>query len=471
MFLMDSYDLAEIWVKFTEKFKESVSEKIFDVWIKPIIPLEVTADYYKIGVKNSFFKKMIEENYAPVIEGILSNIMQKQVALVIDTLDEPADKTKSSPVCEPPAEPYGIKAAQQTPLFEEKREPEAITEEDLESNLNPKYVFENFVIGNSNRFAHAAAQAVAKAPAHAYNPLFLYGGVGLGKTHLMHAIGNRIKQNDPRMKVLYISSEKFTNEIVNSIYTKTTEAFRKKYRSIDCLIIDDIQFLKGKEQTQVEFFHTFNTLYEANKQIIISSDRKPKEIETLEDRLRTRFESGLTADIQPPDLETRMAILRKKAASDNIELPSDVITLIAASISTNIREIEGTYTKIVAYSSLMNVPINIEIAQKILKEMGTQVQAKQITFESITQAVAAHYNIKIEELFNKKRTQNIAYPRQIAMYLCRETADLSYPRIGELFGGRDHTTVIHAFEKISKARKTDVTLQNDLNTIIEILKQ
>lgn len=470
--MMDSYDLAEIWIKFTEKFKESVSEKVFDVWIKPIMPLEVTEDYYKVGVKNSFFKKMIEENYASVIEGILSGIMQKQITLVIDTLEEPAASVKQFVVHEPPAEPYGAKPAQQTPLFDDKPgEPGIDAEADLESNLNPKYVFENFVIGNSNRFAHAAAQAVAKNPAHAYNPLFLYGGVGLGKTHLMHAIGNRIKQNDPRMKVLYISSEKFTNEIVNSIYNKTTEAFRKKYRNIDCLIIDDIQFLKGKEQTQVEFFHTFNTLYEANKQIIISSDRKPKEIETLEDRLRTRFESGLTADIQPPDLETRMAILRKKAASDNITLPSDVITLIAASISTNIREIEGAYTKIVAYSSLMNIPITIEIAQKILKEMGNKVQAKQITFENITQAVASHYNIKIEELFNKKRTQNIAYPRQIAMYLCRELADLSYPRIGELFGGRDHTTVIHAFEKISKNRKTDTALQNDLNTITEILKQ
>ena len=462
---MSSYDLAEIWIKFKEKIKESVNEKIFDIWIKPIMPLEVTDEYYKIAVKNTFFKNMLEEHYAPVIEGILSGIMGKNITLIIETMEEPAANSdfKKSIKESQPSETH------QTELFDDKQTDAA--ESDTESNLNPRYVFETFVIGNSNRFAHAAAQAVANNPANAYNPLFLYGGVGLGKTHLMHAIGNRIKQNDPRMKVLYISSEKFTNEIVNSIYNKTTEAFRKKYRNIDCLIIDDIQFLKGKEQTQVEFFHTFNTLYEANKQIIISSDRLPKEIETLEERLRTRFESGLTADIQPPDLETRMAILRKKASTDGIELPNEVITLLATNITTNIREIEGAYTKVVAYASLMNMPITIETAKKALDDMGNVVHSRQITFESITQAVAEYYRIKIDELFTKKRTQNIAYPRQIAMYLCRELADMSYPRIGEQFGGRDHTTVIHAYEKISKNSKSDLSLQNDLQKLTEKLKQ
>lgn len=461
---MSSYDLAEIWVKFKEKIKESVNEKVFDIWIKPIIPLEVTDEYYKIAVKNNFFKNMLEENYASVIEGILAGIMGKNITLVIETLEEPSPDTDLKDTIKETIHSH----TQQTELFDDK--PSDTADNNEESNLNPKYIFETFVIGNSNRFAHAAAQAVANNPANAYNPLFLYGGVGLGKTHLMHAIGNRIKQNDPRMKVLYISSEKFTNEIVNSIYNKTTEAFRKKYRNIDCLIIDDIQFLKGKEQTQVEFFHTFNTLYEANKQIIISSDRLPKEIETLEERLRTRFESGLTADIQPPDLETRMAILRKKAATDGIELPNDVITLLATNITTNIREIEGAYTKVVAFASLMDMPITMETAKKALDDMGNVVQTKQITFESITKTVAEHYHIKLEELFTKKRTQNIAFPRQIAMYLCRELADLSYPRIGELFGGRDHTTVIHAYEKINKNSKTDISLQNDLQNIREKLK-
>ena len=461
---MNSYDLAEIWVRCKDKLKESFNEKVFNVWIKPIMPLEVTDTYYKVAVKNDFFKTMLEENYAQVIEGVLAGIMSKNIKLIIETMDN--GSSDNSPAEELPAIPA---KREQQQLFNENT---SVQQPD-ESNLNPKYVFETFVIGNSNRFAHAAAQAVANDPAHAYNPLFLYGGVGLGKTHLMHAIGNRIKQNNPSMKVLYTSSEKFTNEIINSIQNKTTEAFRQKYRNIDCLIIDDIQFLKGKEQTQVEFFHTFNALKDADKQIIISSDRPPREIETLEDRLRSRFDQGLTADIQTPDLETRMAILRTKAASDNITLPTDVITLLATNIATNILEIEGAYNKIVAYTSLMHMPITVETAQKVLADMGNDIKlkSKTITFEGIIKVIADHYNVKQDELFNKKRTQNIAFPRQVAMYLCRELADLSYPRIGELFGGRDHTTVIHAYEKISKCKNSSLAFQNELQEIIEILRQ
>ena len=459
---MNSYDLAEIWVRCKDKLKESFNEKVFNVWIKPIMPLEVTDTYYKVAVKNDFFKTMLEENYAQVIEGVLAGIMSKNIKLIIETMDNGSS---------------GSEAAEEMPAVPAKREQQQLFNENTsvqqpdESNLNPKYVFETFVIGNSNRFAHAAAQAVANDPAHAYNPRFLYGGVGLGKTHLMHAIGNRIKQNNPSMKVLYTSSEKFTNEIINSIQNKTTEAFRQKYRNIDCLIIDDIQFLKGKEQTQVEFFHTFNALKDADKQIIISSDRPPREIETLEDRLRSRFDQGLTADIQTPDLETRMAILRTKAASDNIVLPTEVITLLATNIATNIREIEGAYNKIVAYTSLMHMPITVETAQKVLSDMGNDIKTRTITYEGIIKVVADHYNVKQDELFNKKRTQNIAFPRQVAMYLCRELADLSYPRIGELFGGRDHTTVIHAYEKISNFKNSNLAFQNELQEIIEILRQ
>ena len=459
---MNSYDLAEIWVRCKDKLKESFNEKVFNVWIKPIMPLEVTDTYYKVAVKNDFFKTMLEENYAQVIEGVLAGIMSKNIKLIIETMDNGSS---------------GSEAAEEMPAVPAKREQQQLFNENTsvqqpdESNLNPKYVFETFVIGNSNRFAHAAAQAVANDPAHAYNPLFLYGGVGLGKTHLMHAIGNRIKQNNPSMKVLYTSSEKFTNEIINSIQNKTTEAFRQKYRNIDCLIIDDIQFLKGKEQTQVEFFHTFNALKDADKQIIISSDRPPREIETLEDRLRSRFDQGLTADIQTPDLETRMAILRTKAASDNIVLPTEVITLLATNIAPNIREIEGAYNKIVAYTSLMHMPITVETAQKVLSDMGNDIKTRTITYEGIIKVVADHYNVKQDELFNKKRTQNIAFPRQVAMYLCRELADLSYPRIGELFGGRDHTTVIHAYEKISNFKNSNLAFQNELQEIIEILRQ
>ena len=365
------------------------------------MPLEVTDTYYKVAVKNDFFKTMLEENYAQVIEGVLAGIMSKNIKLIIETMDNGSS---------------GSEAAEEMPAVPAKREQQQLFNENTsvqqpdESNLNPKYVFETFVIGNSNRFAHAAAQAVANDPAHAYNPLFLYGGVGLGKTHLMHAIGNRIKQNNPSMKVLYTSSEKFTNEIINSIQNKTTEAFRQKYRNIDCLIIDDIQFLKGKEQTQVEFFHTFNALKDADKQIIISSDRPP-------------------------------------------------------------REIEGAYNKIVAYTSLMHMPITVETAQKVLSDMGNDIKTRTITYEGIIKVVADHYNVKQDELFNKKRTQNIAFPRQVAMYLCRELADLSYPRIGELFGGRDHTTVIHAYEKISNFKNSNLAFQNELQEIIEILRQ
>ena len=457
---MNSYDLAEIWVRCKDKLKESFNEKVFNVWIKPIMPLEVTDTYYKVAVKNDFFKTMLEENYAQVIEGVLAGIMSKNIKLIIETMDNGSS---------------GSEAAEEMPAVPAKREQQQLFNENTSvqqpDESNPKYVFETFVIGNSNRFAHAAAQAVANDPAHAYNPLFLYGGVGLGKTHLMHAIGNRIKQNNPSMKVLYTSSEKFTNEIINSIQNKTTEAFRQKYRNIDCLIIDDIQFLKGKEQTQVEFFHTFNALKDADKQIIISSDRPPREIETLEDRLRSRFDQGLTADIQTPDLETRMAILRTKAASDNIVLPTEVITLLATNIATNIREIEGAYNKIVAYTSLMHMPITVETAQKVLSDMGNDIKTRTITYEGIIKVVADHYNVKQDELFNKKRTQNIAFPRQVAMYLCRELADLSYPRIGELFGGRDHTTVIHAYEKISNFKNSNLAFQNELQEIIEILRQ
>lgn len=477
---MSSYDLAEVWVKFLEKFHESTSENVYNAWIKPLIPLEITDTYLKVGAKNNFTKKWLEETYTTVIEGMLASITGTNLQFRIENLDLKNDgpETETPTSGSISAVPEGqviyneaATASSMLPPIKNSFTQQDLFDDDIQSNLNPKYVFETFVIGNSNRFAYAAAQAVAVNPAKAYNPLFIYGGVGLGKTHLMHAIGNHIKMNDPKTKILYISSEKFTNEIINSIQNKNTDAFRKKYRNIDCLIIDDIQFLKNKEMTQEEFFHTFNTLYEANKQIIISSDRLPREIETLEDRLRSRFESGLLADIQPPDLETRIAILRKKTESENISIPHDVISLVASSIDTNIREIEGAYTKIVAYASLMGSPITVELAKKILDDMGTSTKNKQITFDDIIQATAEYFKLKKEEFFSKKRTQNIAYPRQIAMYLCRELADLSYPRIGELFGGRDHTTVIHAYEKIVKKIKEDPNCEKAVAYLVDKLKQ
>lgn len=471
---MSSYDLAEVWVKFLEKFHESTSENVYNAWIKPLIPLEITDTYLKAGAKNNFTKKWLEETYTTVIEGMLASITGTNLQFKIENLDLKSEAADNIPVQIEKSTQVNKKIPASAATIQQNKNnfnQQDLFEDDIQSNLNPKYIFETFVIGNSNRFAYAAAQAVATNPAKAYNPLFIYGGVGLGKTHLMHAIGNQIKMNDSKTKILYISSEKFTNEIINSIQNKNTDAFRKKYRNIDCLIIDDIQFLKNKEMTQEEFFHTFNTLYEANKQIIISSDRLPREIETLEDRLRSRFESGLLADIQPPDLETRIAILRKKAETENIPVPHDVISLIASSIDTNIREIEGAYTKVIAYASLMGSPITLDLTKKILDAMGTSTKNKQITFDDIIQVTADYYKIKKEEFFTKKRTQNISTPRQIAMYLCRELADFSYPKIGDLFGGRDHTTVIHAYEKIAKKVKDDANFERTIAYLIDKLKQ
>lgn len=453
------YDLFEVWLECTNKLKESIHESIYNVWIEPIMPLELTDTYLKVAVNSSVFSKMLENKYASKIENTLEEILGKKIHLIIESLEN-----KETP------NPSSVEKKELPTVTVKKQEVTQPKEVNI-SHLNPKYIFENFIVGNANRMAFAAASNVADNPGNSYNPLFIYGGSGLGKTHLMHAIGNRIISNNQNMKVLYLSCETFTNEIIQSIQHKTTDAFRQKYRNIDCLIIDDIQFLRGKEQTQVEFFHTFNALHDANKQIIISSDRPPKEIETLEDRLRTRFEWGLQADIQPPDLETRIAIIRQKASNDNIELPNDVVTLLATNITTNIREIEGAYTKLVAYTSLMDMPITIETAQKVLNDMKITTVTIVITSETITKAVAEYFNIKTEELFKQKRTQNIAYPRQIAMYLCRELADLSYPKIGELFGKRDHTTVLYAYDKIYKGMQTDIKIKEDVTRITEIIKQ
>jgi chromosomal replication initiator protein len=345
-----------------------------------------------------------------------------------------------------------------------------IAEESYASMLNPKYTFDTFVIGAGNRFAHAASLAVAEQPAKAYNPLFIYGGVGLGKTHLMHAIGHYILEHNPRCRVLYLSSEKFTNEFINAIRDNRGEEFRLKYRNIDILLIDDIQFIAGKEQTQEEFFHTFNALHEAHKQIIISSDRQPKEIPTLEERLRSRFEWGLITDIQPPDLETRVAILRKKAKAENLDIPNEAIMYIANHINTNIRELEGALIRVIAYSSLVNEDITAHLAAQALKDIIPASRPKTITIQDIQQVVGEYFGMKIEDFKARKRTKAIAFPRQVAMYLSRELTDLSLPKIGEAFGGRDHTTVIHAHEKIAQTIESDHELYKIIQNLTEKIK-
>ena len=338
------------------------------------------------------------------------------------------------------------------------------------ANLNPRYTFDTFVVGANNNLAHAASLAVAESPGEIYNPLFIYGGVGLGKTHLMHSIAHFILKNNPKAKILYVTSEKFTNELIDAIRNKnniSTTEFREKYRNNDVLLIDDIQFIIGKESTQEEFFHTFNALYEAKKQIIISSDKPPKEIETLEERLRSRFEWGLTVDIQSPDYETRMAILRKKEELEGYNIDNEVIKYIATNIKSNIRELEGALTKIVALSKLNKKEITIELAEEALKDLISPGEVKNITPEYIVSMVAEQYEVSPEEIISQKRSRNIARPRQVVMYLCRNMLNIPLQEVGRALGGRDHTTIMHGVEKITDELKTDPSLQNT----IEILKK
>lgn len=367
---------------------------------------------------------------------------------------------------EPAAEPE--KTAPAAPP--EKKSPASLPQKPFVTNLSPRYTFDNFVVGNSNRFAKAAAMAVANNPAFAYNPFFLFSDSGLGKTHLMNAIGNQIRKNHPDMKILYISSETFTNELIESVEHNRLEAFREKYRSIDVLLIDDIQFLRNRESTQEEFFHTFNTLEKANKQIIISSDRPPAELDTLEERMISRFNSGLTADIQHPDLETRMAILQNLAHTDKVPFPNDVILLIASSITSNIRELEGAYNRVCAYSTVSKEPITLELCRSALKELNLLDTPQFVTVDAIQQQVADHFRLHRAELIEKKRTRRVAVPRMIAIYLTKEMAGLSLKKIGECFGGRDHSTIIHACEKIQKDRQEDSELNREIDALILELK-
>jgi len=430
--------LNDLWEKTLNIIKGELTEVSFNTWIKSISPISIDSNVLKLGVPNDFTRGILNSRYKDLIINAVKLITTKkyniQFAILNEENEEPIEKKQV------------------------KRQGNLIVDEPV-SVLNPKYTFNSFVIGNSNRFAHAASLAVAESPAKAYNPLFIYGGVGLGKTHLMHAIGHFILESNPNSKVVYVSSEKFTNELINSIKDDKNVEFRNKYRNIDVLLIDDIQFIAGKERTQEEFFHTFNDLYELNKQIILSSDRPPKEIPTLEDRLRSRFEWGLIADIQAPDFETRMAILRKKADIENLDLPNDVLVYVATKIKSNIRELEGALIRIVAFASLTNKDITIELASEALKDIISSKQSRQVTIEIIQEVVSNYYSLSMEEFKSARRTRNVAFPRQIAMYLCRKLTDMSLPKIGEEFGGRDHTTVIHACEKISNGLKTDEALE------------
>ena len=449
-------ELKGLWEKTLNIIKSEMSEVSFNTWIKSCEPISISSNTIKISVPNSFTQDILEKRYKDLvinsIEAACSKLYKIEflIASELQEIDEVPENKKAS---------------------NNKDSMSVTVNDEMSSTLNPKYTFDSFVIGNSNRFAHAASLAVAESPAKAYNPLFIYGGVGLGKTHLMHAIGHYILQNNSNAKVVYVSSEKFTNELINAIKDDKNEEFRNKYRNVDILLIDDIQFIAGKERTQEEFFHTFNTLHDANKQIILSSDRPPKEIPTLEDRLRSRFEWGLIADIQAPDFETRMAILKKKADVEKLDVPNEVMVYIATKIKSNIRELEGALIRIVAYSSLTNRDITVDLASEALKDIISNKQNKNITIDIIQDVVAAYFNLRVEDLKSQRRTRNVAYPRQIAMYLSRKLTDMSLPKIGEEFGGRDHTTVIHAYEKISESLNNDESLQHTINDITKKLTQ
>ena len=444
-----------LWQNTLSLLEQDMIRPSFETWIKVLQPVSYENGCFVLGTTRQIVKEWVETRYLSLIRKSLEAVIDQPVLVSLSLLaSEPANTPTTN-------DSILTKAMKDPAIVEVKSSYTPTSHRSLEENispLNPKYTFDSFVIGNSNRFAHAAALAVAEVPAKVYNPFFIYGGVGLGKTHLMHAIGHRILQIHPESKVLYISSEKFTNDFINAIMSGHPDSFRNRYRNIDVLLIDDIQFLAKKEQTQEEFFHTFNALHEANKQIIISSDRPPKYIPTLEDRLRSRFEWGLTTDIQSPDLETRIAILRKKALLENISMPNDVIVYISSRIDNNIRELEGAFNRVNAYAFLNRSPINIDLAMDALKDLFPKEKASQVTPIKIQEAVANHFKIKIDDLNSKRRTRNVTVPRQLAMYLCRELTDLSLPKIGELFGGRDHTTVIHAYEKVNRERQEDSRL-------------
>ncbi len=441
-------NIDELWKHSLSILEKKISKPSFETWLKSTKAYSLKKDTLTVIAPNEFARDWLEERYSDVIGEVLYETTgeQLEVKFII-----PHNQKE---------EEYDLPAP-----AKRVRKSDDDQHEIPQTLLIPKYTFDTFVIGSGNRFAHAASLAVAEAPAKAYNPLFIYGGVGLGKTHLMHAIGHYVLEHNPSAKVVYLSSEKFTNEFINSIRDNRAEDFRNKYRNVDVLLIDDIQFLAGKESTQEEFFHTFNALHEESKQIVISSDRPPKEIPTLEDRLRSRFEWGLITDITPPDLETRIAILRKKAKAERLDISNEVMIYIANQIDSNIRELEGALIRVVAYSSLINKDINADLAAEALKDIIPNSKPKIIAISDIQRIVGEYYNVKLDDFKAKKRTKSVAFPRQIAMYLSREMTDSSLPKIGEEFGGRDHTTVIHAHEKISKLLQTDSQLQDHIKEI------
>ncbi|MBR2884586.1 MAG: chromosomal replication initiator protein DnaA [Clostridia bacterium] len=427
-------DLIKIWTECLILLEEEVTPVGFNTWIKDIKPLNMNDNTLTFSVSTSIIKNMVEMRYYDLIKNTVAQITGKI---------------------------YNIEFVIGDNYSSQNKKPDY-------HNTYQKYTFDNFVVGNSNRFAQSASLAVAESPAYAYNPLFLYGGVGLGKTHLMHAIGNYIKAENPDAKIEFLSAETFTNELINSIKDNTNQQFRDKYRNIDVLLVDDIQFIAGKTTTEEEFFHTFNTLHEANKQIVLTSDRPPNEIRTLEERLRSRFGWGLICDIQPPDYETRIAILRKKAQNENIIISDEIIEFIAQKIKSNIRELEGVFNRVIAYRGLINKEITIDVAMEALKDYG-ESNEKKITPDYIIECCAKFYNVKKEDIYSEKRNKEIAFARQVSIYIIREITNYSFPKIGDIFG-KDHATAIYAIKQITKLMEKDISVKINIEGLINDIK-
>jgi chromosomal replication initiator protein len=428
-----------IWDDVSRRLRDTLNETTYETWFASARPATLRDDALVVVVPNDFTRGWIESHFHGLLSAAVRDALGRDVRVALEVVAAVPVEMDDQPVL---AAAGLVTEAQPGP--------------------NPKYTFDNFVIGSSNRFAHAAALAVAEAPAQAYNPLFIYGGTGLGKTHLLQAIGRYVSDHSKGLTTRYVTSETFTNDFINSLRDKRIEGFKNRYRAYDVLLVDDIQFLEGKERFQEEFFHTFNTLYEAGRQIVISSDRPPKEIATLEERLRSRFEWGLITDIQPPDLETRIAILRKKVTTDGIAVTDpEVLTFIAGRVTTNIRELEGALTRVVAFSSLTGLALDVELAEQVLRDLfPSSGELPQVTIGRIQEAVCERFSLTVRELVSPRRSQAVAYPRQVAMYLSRELTDASLPKIGKEFGGRDHTTVLHANAKITRMIKEDRAVYN-----------
>ncbi|HKB95138.1 MAG TPA: chromosomal replication initiator protein DnaA [Gaiellaceae bacterium] len=447
---------ASLWNDVSGRLRGALNDTTYGTWFAHTSGLELDDQRFVLAVPNDFTRDWIEGHFLELIGAAIRDITgtDRRIELQVTNAPPPAAASEAS------------SPSRVTPV-------ERLVPHRPESGgFNAKYTFDSFVIGSSNRFAHAAALAVAEAPAQAYNPLFIYGSTGLGKTHLLQAIAQYVSEHSREMSVRYVTSETFMNDFINSLRDKRIEGFKQRYRTYDVLLIDDVQFFEHKERIQEEFFHTFNSLYEAGSQIVMSSDRPPRDIATLEERLRSRFEWGLITDIQPPDLETRIAILRKKVKTDGIHVPEpEVLTFIAGRVSTNIRELEGALTRVVAFSSLTGRPMSVELSQDVLKDVFPQGEAAEVSIKRIQDLVAERFSLSLEELCGDKRSQNIVYPRQVAMYLSRELTDSSLPKIGKEFGGRDHTTVIHATSKIARLIREDRSVYNLVQELTARVKQ